>query len=73
MAGPAGISGIGQVSVRVTDLERATAFYRDTLGLTHLFTTGTMAFFDCGGVRILLGVGQPDDDGPHGTSILYYR
>ncbi len=57
----------------MTDLERATAFYRDTLGLTHLFTAGTMAFFDAGGVRLLLGLGQPDDDGPHGTSILYYR
>lgn len=59
--------------MRVSDLERATAFYRDTLGLKHLFTAGTMAFFDAGGVRLLLGLGQADDDGPHGTSILYYR
>ena len=50
------IGRIGQIALSVQDLDRATAFYRDTLGLTHLFTAPPgMAFFDCGGVRLLLG------------------
>jgi methylmalonyl-CoA/ethylmalonyl-CoA epimerase len=50
------IGRIGQIALSVQDLDRATAFYRDTLGLTHLFTVPPgMAFFDCGGVRLLLG------------------
>ena len=54
-ASPA-IGRIGQIALSVQDLDRATAFYRDTLGLKHLFTAPPgMAFFDCGGVRLLLG------------------
>ena len=54
-ASPA-IGRIGQIALSVQDLDRATAFYRDTLGLRHLFTAPPgMAFFDCGGVRLLLG------------------
>lgn len=48
--------GVGQIALAVQDLDRATAFYRDTLGLKYLFTAPPgMAFFDCGGVRLLLG------------------
>jgi catechol 2,3-dioxygenase-like lactoylglutathione lyase family enzyme len=50
-----GIKNIGQISIVVHDLPRATEFYRDTLGLPLLFTAGNMAFFDCGGVRLMLG------------------
>ena len=49
-----GITGIGQISINVHDLDRATAFYRDTLGLPLLFSAGGMAFFACGGVRLML-------------------
>ena len=51
-----GISRLGQIAITVHDVERATAFYRDTLGLTLLFTAGKLAFFDCGGVRLMLDV-----------------
>ena len=50
-----GIKNIGQISIIVHDLQRATAFYRDTLGLPLLFTAPNLAFFDCGGVRLMLG------------------
>ena len=30
--------GIGQISLETTDMDRAVTFFRDTLGLTHLFT-----------------------------------
>jgi DNA-binding CsgD family transcriptional regulator/predicted enzyme related to lactoylglutathione lyase len=48
------IEGLGQVSLLITDTERATAFYRDGLGLTHLYTFGDLTFFDCAGVRLYL-------------------
>jgi methylmalonyl-CoA/ethylmalonyl-CoA epimerase len=67
-----GIQNIGQISIIVHDLPRATAFYRDTLGLPLLFTAGNMAFFDCGGVRLMLGPAEtPELD--HASSILYFR
>ncbi len=67
-----GIQNIGQISVIVHDLPRATAFYRDTLGLPLLFTAGNLAFFDCGGVRLMLGPAEtPELD--HPSSILYFR
>lgn len=67
-----GIANIGQISIIVHDLPRATAFYRDALGLPLLFTAGNMAFFDCDGVRLMLGpASSPELD--HPSSILYFR
>jgi catechol 2,3-dioxygenase-like lactoylglutathione lyase family enzyme len=64
------IASIGQISIIVKDIDRAKAFYRDTLGLRFLFEFPGMAFFDCGGVRLYLaGADEPG----LGTSILYYR
>ena len=66
-----GITSIGQISIIAHDLPRATAFYRDVLGLPLLFTAGNMAFFDCGGVRLMLGpASAPELD--HLSSILYF-
>jgi methylmalonyl-CoA/ethylmalonyl-CoA epimerase len=67
-----GITNIGQISIIAHDTPRATAFYRDVLGLPLLFTAGNMAFFDCGGVRLMLGpASAPELD--HPSSILYFR
>lgn len=68
-----GLSEIGQISVRVRDLERSTRFYRDTLGMRFIFTAPPhMAFFNCGGIRLMLGVPEkPEFD--HPASIIYYR
>ncbi len=66
-----GLTKIGQIFVRVSDLEKATEFYRDVLGMTHLFQVPNMSFFDCGGVRLMLGVPEkPEYD--HPASIIYY-
>lgn len=62
---------VGQILVPVADLARATAFYRDVVGLRFLFEVPTMAFFECGGVRLMLGVRQPDATDATGT-IIYY-
>jgi methylmalonyl-CoA/ethylmalonyl-CoA epimerase len=66
------IQNLGQISVIVKNVERATAFYRDVLGLPLLFTVPTMSFFDCAGVRLMLGTpSSPELD--HPGSILYFR
>ena len=62
---------IGQVAVTVKDIARAEAFYRDVLGMTHMYTFGQLAFFDCGGTRIFLDA-LPEAQG-HGSSSIYYR
>jgi catechol 2,3-dioxygenase-like lactoylglutathione lyase family enzyme len=66
-----GLDRIGQISITVQDVERATAFYRDVLGMRFLFAFPGMAFFDCGGVRLYLARAErPELDR---TSVLYYR
>jgi methylmalonyl-CoA/ethylmalonyl-CoA epimerase len=67
------LSQIGQIFVNVKELDRAIEFYRDTLGMRFLFQAPPgMAFFDCGGVRLMLGVAdRPDLD--HPASIIYYK
>ena len=71
--GEFGLERIGQIAVTVRDLERAIRFYRDILGMRFLFQAPPqMAFFDCGGVRLLIGVPErPEHD--HPASIIYYR
>ena len=67
-----GLSRIGQIFINVHDLARAVTFYRDSLGMKFLFEVPRMAFFDCGGVRLMLGLAdRPEFD--HPASILYYR
>src|SRR6266481_1321495 len=67
-----GISRLGQIAIVVHDTGRATAFYRDALGLPLLFTAGSLAFFDCGGVRLMLTPPEkPEFD--HPGSFLYFN
>ena len=64
---------IGQISVLAHDIARAERFYRDVLGLRHLFSVPPrMAFFDAGGVRLMLSLPElPEHD--HPGSILYFN
>ncbi len=62
---------IGQVAITVLDLDRAKAFYRDTLGMEFLFDAGAMAFFQCGTVRLMIGLSEKSIM-PAGT-ILYFK
>ncbi len=67
-----GLSQVGQIAVNAHDLERAVGFYRDKLGMKHLFTVPKMAFFDCDGIRLMLSVPEkPEFD--HPSSIIYFR
>jgi methylmalonyl-CoA/ethylmalonyl-CoA epimerase len=68
---PIGISRLGQIAINVHNIDRATSFYRDVLGLPLLFSTGTLAFFDCAGVRLMLSPPEkPEFD--HPSSVLYF-
>ena len=64
---------ICQIDIPVLDLYRAVSFYRDTLGMTLLFQAPPgLAFFDCGGIRLMLSL--PEGDGGQGQSpVIYYR
>lgn len=62
---------IGQIMVPVVNLERALAFYRDVMGLTFLFEVPGMAFFEVGGVRLMLARSDAADR-PVGSG-LYYK
>lgn len=48
--------GLLQIAMNVKDINRAVAFYRDILGLPFLFQAGNLAFFDLGGVRLMLDI-----------------
>ena len=66
------LSEIGQIAINVRNVEAATAYYRDVLGMQFLFAAPSMAFFQCGSVRLMLGVAEsPEFD--HPASIVYYR
>jgi methylmalonyl-CoA/ethylmalonyl-CoA epimerase len=67
-----GIARVGQIAINAHDVERASAFYQDKLGLKLLFKAPPgLAFFDCGGVRLMLTRPEkPEFD--HPGSILYF-
>jgi methylmalonyl-CoA/ethylmalonyl-CoA epimerase len=71
------LAEIGQVALTVGDLARAKAFYKDVLGMSFLFDAGTMVFFQCGGVRLMLSLAEnaPEDkEQPlRKETILYYK
>jgi methylmalonyl-CoA/ethylmalonyl-CoA epimerase len=62
---------IGQVAITVRDLARAKQFYGDVLGLQFLFDAGTMAFFQIGSVRLMIGLAEQPVSSA-GT-ILYFK
>jgi len=68
-----GLTQVGQIAINAKDIDRAVAFYRDTLGMRFLFQAPPkLAFFECGGVRLMLGVAEREEF-DHPGSIVYYR
>jgi methylmalonyl-CoA/ethylmalonyl-CoA epimerase len=63
------LSKIGQISIIVKDVERATAYYRDVLGLKFLFAAPNLAFFDAAGTWLMLGLPEGEFTS---ASILYF-
>ena len=54
---------MSHVILRVADLDRSLAFYRDQVGFTVLGASGSFAFLDAGSIRVALNArpGQPTD------------
>jgi methylmalonyl-CoA/ethylmalonyl-CoA epimerase len=69
--GVVSLNEIAQIGLTVRDLAEAKSFYQDLLGMRFLFDAGTMAFFQCGTVRLMIGTSEKPSTG-EGT-ILYYR
>jgi DNA-binding CsgD family transcriptional regulator/catechol 2,3-dioxygenase-like lactoylglutathione lyase family enzyme len=61
---------IGQIARSVSDIAASEMWFRDVLGLPHLYTFGTLAFFDCGGTRLMLA---QEKSGAAKESVLYLR
>jgi len=66
---------VGQIAIVVHDVAKAEAFYKETLGLQHLFSVpssvGQLAFFNVGGTRLMLSPPErPEHD--HKASTLYF-
>jgi methylmalonyl-CoA/ethylmalonyl-CoA epimerase len=71
MAEEFALTKVGQISVRAKDLDRATAFYRDQLGLKHLHKAPSLSVFDCGGITLLVSL--PDNPAlDHPGSVIYF-
>ena len=65
---------IGQLALAVPDVKAAVRFYRDDLGLPLLFEAPPgLAFFDCGGVPLMLS--GPEGGAAHGpsTGAIYFK
>jgi DNA-binding CsgD family transcriptional regulator/catechol 2,3-dioxygenase-like lactoylglutathione lyase family enzyme len=62
---------IGQISRSVQDIAAAETWYRDVLRLKHLYTYGNLAFFDCGGTRLMLTAG--DEVKQQDQYVIYFR
>src|SRR5215813_13057211 len=63
---------VTQLLIPVEDFERSVSFYRDVLGLPHLFSAPPqMAFFQCGAVRLLVGVTPSGQTAQHGSAIYF--
>ncbi len=64
---------VGQLLIPVEILDRAIAFYRDKLGLRHLFSAPPqMSFFQAGNVRLLVGVPEAGQARERGSQV-YFR
>ncbi|MDA1258068.1 MAG: VOC family protein, partial [Chloroflexi bacterium] len=74
MTGSVRYGPIGQILIPVKDVDRSVRFYRDILGFTFPFQVPGrgMAFFDCWGVRLFLGVPELGQEFSNGKPV-YYR
>jgi len=66
---------LGQIARHVKEVKRSEAWFKDVLGLKHLFTfpsrIGDLAFFDCGGTRLFLSLDESGAE-PGEQNVLYF-
>ncbi|WP_367659084.1 VOC family protein [Cytobacillus gottheilii] len=66
------IQKVGQIGIPVKDLDRAIDFYKQKLGLSLLFNTDNMAFFESNGLRLLLSLPEKEEFA-HASSVVYFQ
>ncbi|MCM3694037.1 VOC family protein [Neobacillus niacini] len=66
------IQKVGQIAVPIKNLDRAVLFYKELLGLPHLFSSNGLAFFDCNGLRLLLSVPE-NEEFAQSSSVIYFQ
>ncbi|GAA0488847.1 hypothetical protein GCM10008986_13330 [Salinibacillus aidingensis] len=66
------IKNVGQIGIPVKDINRALDFYKDKLGLSLLFNTDSMAFFECNGLRLMLTLPEKEEFA-HSSSVIYFQ
>ena len=65
---------IGQIALTVSDLGESKRFYQETLGMKFLFDAGSMIFFQCGTVRLMLGLSEKPAETVAGSgTVLYFK
>jgi len=69
IAGVAALGPLGQVARTVRNIAESETWYRDVLRLPHLYTFGTLAFFNLAGIRLML---SQKEELP-GESLLYFQ
>ncbi len=69
MPAPLALGPIGQISRTVRSIEASVDWYKNQLGLSHLYTFGKLSFFDCAGTRLYL----QENASPSPESVLYLR
>lgn len=65
------LGSIGQIALHVGDVDRSVEFYGGKLGMTEIFSTPNLAFFDNAGTRLMLSSGEGEPSGER--SVIYYR
>jgi catechol 2,3-dioxygenase-like lactoylglutathione lyase family enzyme len=65
------LSKLAQIALGTHDLPKAIGFYRDVLGLPLLFEVSGMAFFDAGGVRLMVGPAHHEGESRSSTCIYF--
>src|SRR4051812_30336143 len=65
------LEDIAQIAFTVPNLQESRTFYQDVLGLKFLFESGTMAFFQCGSVRLMLS--EAEKPSVSQGTIVYFR
>ncbi|RDW17283.1 VOC family protein [Oceanobacillus chungangensis] len=66
------IQKIGQIGVPINNVENAIEFYKEVLELPLLFSTDSMAFFECNGLRLLLTIPEKNEFA-NSSSVIYFQ
>ena len=67
------LSAIGQIALKVQNIDVAEKFYESTLGLRKLYRFGNLVFFDCAGVRLMVDQEEEDKPSSPAASVIYFR